>query len=492
MRSCGTLLHITSLPSKYGIGTLGKEAFHFIDFLKESGQSYWQILPVGPTSIGDSPYQSFSAFAGNPLMIDLEELIEEGLLKKEEIKNVEFGEDPCRVNYQKQFEGKYPVFFQVFQKFKEKKKYLHWENFQKRNKEWLEDYTLFMALKYHFEQKPWTEWPEDIRKRESQALGKWRGKLKEEMQYWSFVQYLFFSQWNKMKAYALEQGIRIIGDMPIYVSYDSVDVWAHPEMFELDKELQPVRVAGCPPDDSFSKTGQLWGNPLYAWNYMKKDKYAWWIERIRFSMEMFDTLRIDHFRGFDSYYAIPFEHETAEHGVWVEGPGKALFAEIKKSLGEVSIIAENLGFITESVNQLLKFSGYPGMNVMEYAFSGEEESEDMPHNFHRHSVTYLGTHDNDTCLGYLQSRDEETIQFIQKYLGTDNVQESVWGMIRAAFASVSELVVIQMQDFLEVGTEGRMNYPSTTSGNWAWRIERKDLNSETAEQIKKLSTTYFR
>lgn len=492
MRSCGILLHITSLPSKYGIGTLGKEAFRFVDFLKESGQGMWQILPVGPTCSGDSPYQSFSSFAGNPLLIDLEKLIDLGLLTDEKVAAVDFGQDVERVDYEKQFLNKYPILYEAFQTFKKQGNWTEYNAFCDRQKEWLKDYSLFMALKYHFNQKPWNQWEDDIKKRDLAAVERYEKELKNDIQYWSFIQFLFDCQWRELKEYANSQNIKIIGDIPIYLSYDSVDVWTHPELFELDQELNPIRVAGYPPDDTFSKTGQLWGNPLYRWDVMKQNKYAWWINRIRFSLEVYDILRIDHFRGFDSYYAIPFKDKTAEHGEWVLGPGKDLFKEIKCALGEIPIIAEDLGLKTDSVKQMLAYSGYPGMNVMEYAFSGENESEDMPHNFVRHSVTYLGTHDNDTCLGYLTNQTEDSLHFIQKYLGTSNIISSLWGMIRFAYASVSELVVIQMQDFLELGSESRMNYPSTLSGNWTWRMKNEDINRELAMRIRELSCVYFR
>ncbi len=492
MRSCGILLHITSIPSKFGIGTLGKEAFEFVDFLKESGQRMWQILPVGPTSKGDSPYQSFSSFAGNPLLIDLERLIELGLLSYEKVEAVDFGENTERVDYEKQFLNKYPLLYDAFQVFKEQDNWTEYHEFCNRQKEWLQDYALFMALKYYFNQKPWSQWDEDIKRRDLSAIKKYEKLLKDDIEYWKFIQFLFDCQWRELKEYANLQNIKIIGDIPIYLSYDSVEVWTQPEIFELDEDLNPKRVAGYPPDDTFSKTGQLWGNPLYCWDVMRQDGYKWWINRIRFSLELYDVLRIDHFRGFDSYYAVPFKDKTAEHGEWCPGPGKELFKAIKSVLGDLPIIAEDLGLKTENVKEMLDYSGYPGMNVMEYAFSGEEESDDMPHNFKKNSVTYLGTHDNDTCLGYLKNQSEDSLQFIQKYLGTSDVISSVWGMIRSAYASVSELVVIQMQDFLELGSESRMNYPSTLSGNWTWRMKKEDLNHELAMRIKELASVYFR
>lgn len=492
MRSCGILLHVTSLPSKFGIGTLGRAAFDFVDFLEEAGQGMWQILPVGSTCSGDSPYQSFSAFAGNHLLVDLEKLIVDGLLDAERVEAVDFGQDEEKVDYEKQFLHKYNVLYEAFENFKKQGEWTGYHTFCERQKEWLKDYALFMALKYHYGQKPWSEWEDDIKKREPAAVERYEKELEDEIQYWSFVQFLFDGQWRALKEYAKAKNVKIIGDIPIYLSYDSVDVWTHPELFELDGNLKPVRVAGYPPDDTFSRTGQLWGNPLYRWDVMKQDGYTWWMNRIRFSLELYDILRIDHFRGFDSYYAVPFGAETAEYGEWVQGPGNDLFRVVKETLGDIPIIAEDLGLKTDSVKQMLAYSGYPGMNVMEYAFSGENESDDMPHNFVRHSVTYLGTHDNDTCLGYLSSQNEHSLRFIQKYLGTSDLISSVWGMIRSAYASVSELVVIQMQDFLELGSEARMNYPSTLSGNWTWRMKKEDINSELAVRIRELSHVYFR
>lgn len=492
MRTCGTLLHISSLPSKYGIGTLGVEAERFVDFLKDSGQGVWQVLPIGPTSVGDSPYQSFSAYAGNPLFIDLDKLIDEGLLTSELVEKTDFGEDSERVDYEKQFLNKYPLLWKAFEKFERQDNRDEFKKFCEDEKDWLDDYALFMSLKYCFKQLPWNLWENDIRTRQPAAMAFYKNKMMREREYWCFLQFIFYSQWFELREYANQRNIKIIGDIPFYVSYDSADVWAHPEMFELDKNLLPVRVAGCPPDDTFSKTGQLWGNPLYRWDYMEKTDFDWWLKRIRHSLKLYNVLRIDHFRGFDSYYAVPFENKTAEHGEWVQGPGEKLISAIKKSLGNAEIIAEDLGFQTESVKQLLKSSGYPGMNVMEYAFSGEKESENMPHNFSKNSVTYLGTHDNDTCLGYLKKLNADTYRFLQKYVDSTDLHSSIWHMIQSAYASVSETVIIQMQDFLELDSAARMNFPSTATGNWTWRMKKKSIDQSLVSKIESLSLTYFR
>lgn len=492
MRSGGILLHITSLPSKYGIGTLGKEAFRFVDFLEQSGIKYWQVLPLGPTTIGDSPYQSFSAFAGNPLLIDLNLLIEDGLITEDEIEKQLGNYSEDKVDYNLQFHKKYPLLHSAGERFFENSNLADYFEFLREQKDWLDDYCLFMAIKYHKDQLPWNHWEGDIKFRKHEAIQKYEELLYDEIRFWRFLQYMFTRQWRRLKAYANEKGILIIGDIPIYVSYDSADVWVNPSIFDLDVELEMENVAGCPPDDTFSKTGQLWGNPIYNWKVLRERGYDWWIKRIQYSLSLYDKLRIDHFRGFDSYYAVPARSLTAENGRWMEGPGKDFFIVLKQELGELPIIAENLGFETESVIELLACSGFPGMNVLEYGFHGERESKHMPHNYKKYSITYLGTHDNDTCLGYLDSLDEETFKFVKKYINVSEVEECVWGMIRAAYVSVSDLVIIQMQDYLELDSDSRMNFPSQLSDNWVWRMKTSDINSELSAKIKELGRIYFR
>jgi 4-alpha-glucanotransferase len=495
MRSCGILLHISSLPSKYGIGALGKYAYQFVDFLKKSKQEYWQILPIGPTGYGDSPYQCYSAYAGNPLLIDIEELINNKLLSSDERELKLIDEKNIFSDYSSLFNLKNILLhtaYSSFMKTADEKLLEEFSLFCSENSFWLEDYSLFMALKYHFEQAMWTEWPDDIRRREETALTLYRDKLSDEIGYWNFVQFTFFAQYNKLKNYANEKGIKIYGDMPIYVSMDSSDIWASPKLFMLDDDLHPVKVAGCPPDD-YSPTGQLWGNPLYNWDTMKKDGYKWWVSRIKYSQKLFDLIRIDHFRGFESFYAIPAEDKTAENGEWLKGPSMKLFDTIKKELGSVNLVAENLGFLTDSVEKMLKKSGYPGMNVLEFAFYGSEDSNYLPHNYIPNSVSYIGTHDNDTAIGWYKSLDKNNRKFAKKYMHLTRREGIAWGMIRTLYSSVSSLVIIQMQDFLELDSFARMNTPSTIGGgNWMWRMNACDINDRLAKKIKNITKLYFR
>ncbi|MFR5902397.1 MAG: 4-alpha-glucanotransferase, partial [Neglectibacter timonensis] len=389
-RAAGVLLPVSSLPSKYGIGTFGKAAYKWVDFLAEAGQKYWQVLPLGPTSYGDSPYQSFSAFAGNPYFVDLEFLCEQGLLKKGRCKKVKWGESKTQVDYGTIYEHREKVLRKAFSNFTDKKAL---EKFRKKNAGWVEDYALYMAVKAQMGLRAWNEWEEDIRMRRPEALKKWKAKCAEDIEYHIFVQYLFFEQWTKLKKYANEKGISIIGDAPIYVAMDSADVWANPGLFQLDENNVPTEVAGCPPD-AFSEDGQLWGNPLYRWDEMEKDGFQWWIKRLKANLTLVDVLRIDHFRGLESYYAIPYGDETARNGRWRQGPGMAFVGAVNKALGNANIIAEDLGYLTPAVKRLLKSSGYPGMKVLEFAFDSREESDYMPHNYQNHCVVYTGTHDN--------------------------------------------------------------------------------------------------
>ena len=491
MRSCGILLHISSLPSKYGIGSLGQSAYNFIDFLNKSGQSYWQVLPIGATSFGDSPYQSFSAFAGNPLLIDIDLLINDGLLSQEAVDSVDFSNDKTHVDYEKLFDKKFDLLKNSHINFIAKNDFLAFNEFIKENEFWINDYALFMALKYHFNQDCWLDWDDDIRLRKASAIEHYTKLLSSQIDFWKYIQFIFFAQWKKLTRYAKSADIKIFGDIPIYVSMDSVDLWANTSLFMLDKEKKPIKVAGCPPD-SFSKTGQLWGNPLYDWEAMEKDDFSWWIKRIKAAADLFDLTRIDHFRGFDSFYAIAYCNKTAEEGEWLEGPKMKLFNSIKDHLGKVNLVAENLGFLTDSVLELLETTGYPGMNVLEFAFDKENESNYMPHNYKKESVTYIGTHDNDTCVGYIKSLDKETLAFARKYMSLNVFEGYVWGIIRTVYSSVSDLVIVQMQDFLELGSDARMNIPSTIGGNWIWRMKPTDMSDKLADKINKLAKTYFR
>lgn len=494
MHSCGILLHISSLPGKYGIGTLGAEARKFVDFLVKSGQEYWQILPVGPTGFGDSPYQSYSAYAGNPLLIDLGALIDDGLISKDD-HDLQVVEKKHDFTDYAQLDGFKQIILKkacgVFFTRSDSDEIRAFEKFCRDNAFWLEDYALFTALKKNFRSVMWTKWDDDIRLRKPEAVKHYSKLLAEEVKCVKFIQYIFFEQYFALKSYANSKGIKIYGDMPIYVSMDSADIWASPELFMLDENRLPTKVAGCPPDD-FSPTGQLWGNPLYNWEYMEKTGYKWWISRVKYSGQLFDLTRIDHFRGFESFYAIPYGNETAETGEWLPGPSTKLFKAIKSELGSVSLVAEDLGFLTEDVRKMLKESGFPGMNVLEFAFGGEN-SNYLPHNYVRNSVVYIGTHDNDTAVGWYKSCEREIRRNAKKYMALTKKEGVNWGMIRTAYASVSDLAVIQMQDFLGLGSEARMNIPSTIgNGNWAWRLNGDELTDKLAEKILKYAKRYFR
>lgn len=492
-RKAGILLPITSLPSRYGIGTLGKEAYRFVDFLKKAGQSYWQILPVGPTGYGDSPYQSFSTFAGNPYFIDLEMLIEEGLLTKEICDRAELGTDPQYVDYEKQYQNRYPLLRLAFQSFTAQggirdKAY---RGFCEENAFWLPDYALYMAVKETFDGKSFSEWDEDIRLRREDALQKYRIACREEMDFIYFLQYEFAKQWKQLKTYANENGIRIIGDIPIYVAADSADTWANPQLFQLTEDGVPKAVAGCPPD-CFSKTGQLWGNPVYDWDYHKKTGFAWWVRRIRYCYQLYDVVRIDHFRGFDAYYAIPYGDPTAELGTWMPGPGMELFDALQKALGRMDVIAEDLGFLTPSVLKLVRKTGYPGMKVLQFAFDPAGDSTYLPHNYPKNSVVYTGTHDNDTSIGCYKSLSRAEKQFAKAYLGLQGTKNINWAFIRTALASMSDTAVIMMQDYLGLSSEARINTPSTLGDNWKWRMLPGQADEQLAEKIRETCFVYAR
>ncbi|MCM1328735.1 MAG: 4-alpha-glucanotransferase [Ruminococcus sp.] len=494
MHSSGILLHISSLPGKYGIGTMGADARKFVKFLVKSGQEYWQILPIGPTGYGDSPYQSYSAYAGNPLLIDLETLIGEGLIDENDgdLQIMEKKQDFA--DYAQLYSFKHIVLKKACDKFMgkaDKSQLDGFDNFCKKNKFWLDDYALFTALKSHFKGVMWTEWEDGIRLRQPAAVKRYSETLAKDIQCVKFIQYKFFEQYFALKKYANARGIKIYGDMPIYVSMDSSDIWASPQLFMLDGDRKPTKVAGCPPD-AFSPTGQLWGNPLYDWDYMEKTGYKWWISRVRYSARLFDLTRIDHFRGFESFYAIPYGNETAEIGEWLPGPSTRLFKAIRAELGNVPLVAEDLGFLTDDVRKMLKACGYPGMYVLEFAFGGDNSGY-LPHNYGRNGVVYIGTHDNDTAMGWYESCDKKTKKRAKKYMALTKKEGFNWGMIRTAYASVADLAVIQMQDFLGLGSEARMNIPSTIGGgNWAWRLGGGELTDRLAGKILKYAKRYYR
>jgi 4-alpha-glucanotransferase len=489
-RSSGILMHIASLPSPYGIGTLGKEAYEFVDFLVKAGQSYWQILPIGPKGAGNSPYQSFSTFAGNPYFIDLDLFTEEGILTKEDYENINFGDDSEKVDYEKMFNNKMPILKIAFQNSKGKYK-SELKIFKDENKSWLEDYSLYMAVKSEFNLKSWQEWDENIKLRNKKGLEYYKEKLKEEIDYWVFLQYIFFKQWTLLKSYANRNGIKIIGDIPIYVAEDSADTWSNSEVFMLDKEKRPIVVSGCPPDD-FSATGQLWGNPIYNWSYLEKTGYKWWIERIKGNISLYDVTRIDHFRGFESFWQVPYGELTAVNGEWVKGPGIKLFKAIKEALGEVDIIAEDLGYLTKEVIDFRDTTGYPGMKVLEFAFDTREESDYLPHNYEKNCVVYTGTHDNDTVMGWFQNTKKSDTDFAKRYLKLNRREGYNWGFIRGALSSVGTLAIAQIQDYLGLGSEARMNIPSTLGGNWLWRVRKEYLNDKLARKINKITKLYGR
>ncbi|MGL5380305.1 4-alpha-glucanotransferase [Clostridium sp.] len=488
-RSSGILMHITSLPSKYGIGTFGEEAFKFVDFLKKSGQRYWQILPLGPTGYGDSPYQCFSAFAGNPYFIDLDLLKDEGLLDENDYKDEFFGDKDNSVNYEAIFNSRNKVLRKAYINFKSK---YDWniKIFERENKEWLEDYSLYMALKTNFNLVSWSNWSNNIKLREKGTLELYRLRLSNEINYWKFVQYKFFQQWTNLKKYANLNNVKIIGDIPIYVAADSVDVWSNPRNFKLDSNMNPTRVAGCPPD-AFSESGQLWGNPIYNWDEMEKDEYSWWISRVRESFKLYDVVRIDHFRGFESYWEIPYGEDTAINGKWIKGPALKLFNKIKDELGELEIIAEDLGILTDEVIKFKEDSGFPGMKILQFAFGGGNAY--LPHNYNRNCVVYTGTHDNDTICGwYTKTATMKEVDIANKYLGL-NVEEGInWGFIRGAWGSIADLAITSIQDLLEIGNEGRMNFPSTLGGNWTWRLTKSDLNDSLANKLYEITSIYER
>ena len=490
MRSSGVLLHISSLPSPHGIGTMGKEAYRFVDFLKKSGQSLWQILPICPTGYGDSPYQSFSSFAGNPYFIDLDIIAKEGLLTKEEIEAADLECDGEYVNYEKQYEKRFPLLRKAYDRFAKKltNKFMQ---FCRDEAEWLDDYALFMALKNENGGKSFENWDKGLKFRHKAAIERAERRLGREIGFYKFLQYKFTEQWEKLKAYANKNGIKIIGDLPIYVARDSADVWTNPKAFLLDGNLEPKLVAGCPPD-AFSEDGQLWGNPIYNWKYLRSHGYDFWCRRIARQIKFYDILRIDHFRGFESFYTIPAKNETARGGEWKKGPGMSLFNAIKNKLGKLDIIAEDLGYITPEVAKLLKDSGYPGMKVLQFAFDSREESNYLPHTYkNRNSVVYVGTHDNDTAEGWMLSAAKDDVAYAKRYLGLNKKEGYAWGFIRGAAATVSDTAIYTMQDLLSLGSEARINTPSVAYGNWKWRMTK--MPSATLEKkLYKLTADFHR
>ena len=481
-----------SIPSKYGIGTMSKEAYEFVDFLEECGQTYWQILPLGQTSYGDSPYQSFSTFASNPYFIDLEMFIEKGVLTREECEGLSATVNPEYIEYDKVYSTRYELLKLAYSRMnvKNQKEY---KKFIEENKKWLDDYTLFMAIKEKLGGVSWQEWPKELKLRKKKALAEMRAELAEEIDFYIFMQYIFAGQWNALKTYANDKGIKIIGDIPIYVAEDSADAWANPELFELDENSSPIAVAGCPPD-AFATTGQLWGNPLYNWAKHKETGYAWWIERMEQCGKLCDMVRIDHFRGFDEYYTIPAGDETAEYGKWEKGPGIDLFNALKPTTEKLEIIAEDLGFITDSVIELVKETGFPNMKVIQFGFEPYGDSVDLPHNYHKNAVVYTGTHDNETILGWYRNQNKETKAFVHEYLDVSVSKLSeekaeikvAKKIVRAAMLSAADICIIPMQDYLLLDNSARINTPSTLGENWKWRMKEGAIDDALVKYIKKL------
>ncbi|MGL4741135.1 MAG: 4-alpha-glucanotransferase [Sarcina sp.] len=486
-RESGILMHISSLSNEFGIGSLGDEAYDFIDFLRESGQRYWQVLPLGHTGFGNSPYQCFSTVAGNPNFINLEALVNKGLICKTDYKGINFGIDPNKVDYEKVFEERRPILYKAYEKFKslyaDTYKY---HIFEANNKDWLEDYSNFMAIKEYLKMKPLKEWPDDIRYREKPAIEYYKSLLKDRIDFYKFLQYEFFNQWNSLRDYAASNEVAIIGDIPIYVPEDSVDMWVTPHVFKVDENHNPTFISGCPPD-YFSEDGQVWGTPVYDWEYLAKYNYNWWIDRIDNNLLLYDVLRLDHFIGFNSFWQIPYGAKTAKDGEWIKGPGIKLFNEIRKRLGNIEIIAEDLGVITEEFLEFKKQTGFRGMKVLQFAF-GQYNSENLPYHYETNSVAYVGTHDNETAREWFElNKESKEGKLAKEFLEIGDDEDISFRWIRAIWNSPSNIAIATMQDILEIGQEGRMNRPSTLSGNWSWRMQKDSLTKDLAKRLYRLT-----
>ena len=494
-RTAGILMPISSLPGKYGIGCFNLKAYEFVDFLRDAGQTYWQILPIHPTSYGDSPYQSFSTFAGNPYFIDLEALIAEGVLSNAECDSVFFGDEEDDINYAALYDGRKILLTMAYERSRisENPEY---QKFTADNGWWLDDYALFMALKDFFNGQCWYEWPEDIRLRYDYAMDYYRRELYFDIEYQKYLQFKFFQQYGWLKNYANSQGVKIIGDIPIYVAMDSADTWANPRLFQLDDRNMPTAVAGCPPD-GFSATGQLWGNPLYRWDYHRETGFDWWLTRLWYVYQLYDVTRIDHFRGFDEYYSIPYGHKTAEFGHWEKGPGIELFRRAEKFLGWHEVIAEDLGFVTDSVRQLVRDSGFPGMKVLQFAFDSRDTGsarDYLPHNYTENAVVYTGTHDNDTTIGWFEAISDDDWNLARDYLCDFYTpdEEMDRPFVALAMQSIARMCIIPMQDYLGLGTEARMNIPSTIGCNWRWRMTEDQFTEDLCRDILAQTRRYGR
>lgn len=492
MRKSGILMPVFSLPGAYGIGTMGKQAYKFVDFLKKSGQKCWQVLPLGQTGYGNSPYQTVSAFGGSCYLIDLDMLIEEGLLKEEYVKGFRWNISEESIDFGLLYMYRMQVLKTAFENFDENldeyKKFMESESF------WIEDLALFMALKDYFGGMPFTQWPMDVKKREKATMDRYKSLLDEDIRLHCFIQYIFYKQWMELKKYANENGIEIIGDIPIYVPADSVDVWANPKYFQLDEKLVPKSVAGVPPD-YFSEDGQLWGNPLYDWDTLKEEGYSWWMKRLGNAFKLFDIVRIDHFRGIESYWSVKNGEETAKGGKWCPGPGKDFIKKLQTEFSDKEFIAEDLGILTDEVRDLLKFSGYPGMKVLEFAFEEGEPSDYLPHRYERNCICYTGTHDNETLMGWIKTSDKKRMEYVKDYFGISSPSEKdiLWSIIKAGMRSHANLFIAQIQDYLELGNEARINKPGISDGtNWCWRMKEGVLTDALAENILKITEMYER
>lgn len=489
-RENGILLHIASLDGRYGIGTLGEESYRFIDFLEKSGVKIWQVLPLSPTSFGNSPYQSFSAFAGNPWLINLDDLVENDLLLPNEMIEMQQNNSSI-IDYTDVELTKSPLLRKAFARFSLLNIFSKpFQDFCIKNSFWLDDYALFMSFKDYYHQAPLNQWDNKIQLKEKSTIEYYSQRFSNNIKFYKFIQFIFFKQWDALKLYAEKKGIKMMGDIPIYVAFDSADVWSNPELFQLDSDLNPQFVAGVPPD-YFSETGQLWGNPVYNWEANKAEDYAWWFQRILFHFELFDVLRIDHFRAFSEFWAIPFGEESAINGTWKKAPGKDFFQSLFKKYGTLNIVAEDLGIITEDVEELRDAFDFPGMKILQFAFSNDADNLYLPHNFIKNCIVYTGTHDNDTSFGWFESLVEDDRQQVREYLG--NSKEAIsWALIRLAWASAARIAIAPMQDFLELGSEHRMNIPGTSENNWKWKLTSGSLNSHLAEKIKRLNQIYGR
>lgn len=486
-RSAGVLMPIFSLPSKYGIGSFSKEAYEFVDRLHMSKQHYWQILPINPVGPGNSPYQSCSTFAGNPLFIDIDSVIEDGMLEKSDIAGIDFDKDTTKVDYKKTIFAKEKVLRICFEKSFDKRN-KQYQIFLKKNDFWIEDYAMYMALSEHFGNTNWNEWEDGVRRRIKSTLDDYKNKLESEIDYHKFVQFLFFKQWTKLKKYANSKKVKIIGDIPIYVGYESCDVWQNPDLFMLDKNMMPSLLAGCPPDE-FSKKGQLWGNPVYNWKRHKKTEYLWWIKRIEFAFKMCDVLRIDHFRGFESFYAVKAGSKDATEGKWYKGPGYTFFSHLKANLGLLSIIAEDLGFTTIGVEKLLQKTGFYGMKIFQFGFEKGKITEHIPYMYPNTSVAYTGTHDNDTIIGWYNNLKEKDKKNVNEFIGKGELNIE---LIKNVLFSASDIAIIPMADYLSLGSVGRINTPSTIGENWQWRMTNTDFSIELAKKIAHLTKLSLR